>query len=287
MEPAFKEIILVPTDFTEVCQNAAEYACQMAKWLNYEVVLLHVINKDTKSKLKKENKGLESIPEELKAIAGSLKEKWQIQVGYKANEGSIFEVIHKTASDTGASLVVLGVHGKKGMQHLIGSHALRVVTKVAVPTLVVQNKAFTPIKKIVIPVTDFAEARQSVEWAVHIAGVFNATIHLFQQNQSDPGLAMKIEVVTKQIVEAFRTKKVKHEIAQAGSKGQLPKQIIEYAREINAGLMVIMTEPDAYSPDFSMGPWDEKIMFNDEEIPVMCINPVELNTVYGQYLSLM
>lgn len=40
-------IILVPTDFSELCMNALKQAVDLAYNLNYKVVLLHVINSDT------------------------------------------------------------------------------------------------------------------------------------------------------------------------------------------------------------------------------------------------
>ena len=51
----FKNIVLVPTDFSEVCANAASQAIDTAKLLNFKVVLLHVVNSETKAYLKEEN----------------------------------------------------------------------------------------------------------------------------------------------------------------------------------------------------------------------------------------
>jgi hypothetical protein len=38
---------------------------------------------------------------------------------------------------------------------------------------------------------------------------------------------------------------------------------------------MIMTNPDDITPSFLLGPWDEKIIYNAGQIPVMCINPKE------------
>lgn len=287
MENKFNKIILVPTDFSEVCDNAVNYGAQLAAFLGYKLTLLHVLNKDSRQKLKKEKKNTDDISGELKAISEKLRSGWLIDCDYTVREGSIFNVIHKTSSELGAELVILGVHGKKGMQYLIGSHALRVITTLSSPAIVVQNKEFREIKKTVIPVTDFTESRQSVQWAIHIAKVFGGKIHLFQQNQPDPGLNAKIDIMTKQITDAFDKANINYLISKAPKKGHLPRQILDYSKTNHCDLVVIMTEPDVYSPDFNMGPWDEKIMFNEYEIPVMCINPIDLGKTYNQYLSLL
>lgn len=46
MDTKMNDIILVPTDFSEVCANAANQAAEAAKLLNQKVLLLHVINSD-------------------------------------------------------------------------------------------------------------------------------------------------------------------------------------------------------------------------------------------------
>ncbi|MCK4638626.1 MAG: hypothetical protein KAT33_04345, partial [Bacteroidales bacterium] len=70
-------------------------------------------------------------------------------------------------------------------------------------------------------------------------------------------------------------------------KANFTKQLLTYAVQNNADLIMIMTGPDMYSPDFDLGLWDEKIMFNQAQIPVMCINPVECGSVYYEYITLI
>ena len=43
-----KKNILVPTDFSEVCDNALEHGIEIAKFFNYDLCILHVIDKNTK-----------------------------------------------------------------------------------------------------------------------------------------------------------------------------------------------------------------------------------------------
>ena len=57
MEPNRSDIFLVPTDFSDVCTNAARRAASVAKTVNYKITLLHVVDKNTRVELKKEGKG--------------------------------------------------------------------------------------------------------------------------------------------------------------------------------------------------------------------------------------
>jgi hypothetical protein len=40
-------------------------------------------------------------------------------------------------------------------------------------------------------------------------------------------------------------------------------------------------------PGFSVSAWDEKMMFNEAQIPVMCINPTELGNYYYEWIGLL
>ena len=113
-----KNIILVPTDFSEACLNAANQAISTAKLLNHEVVLLHVINSQTKAFLKEENLPTEAIKHKITILADDLAQLSKIEVGFIIREGSIFTTISDVAEEIGANLIFLGTHGKTGIQHL-------------------------------------------------------------------------------------------------------------------------------------------------------------------------
>ena len=173
-------IFLVPTDFSEVCGNAAEQAAAAAKNVGYKVALLHVIDKNTKAELKKENKGLETIEQRLEKIASSLSESYGVEVETIAREGDIFSTIAEVAQEIKADLIFLGTHGKVGMQKLTGSFALRVVTSSEVPSIIVQKKKLGGgFSRIVIPITSDAGPWNKTKWAARIARQFDSEIHLF------------------------------------------------------------------------------------------------------------
>ena len=288
MDDKLNQIVLIPTDFSEVCQNAIDHGIEIAEFLNYKVCLLHVINKETKHQLKKENKGIDSIEDKLKEICSSITKKSKVEADFLIRKGSVFSEIHNITSEIKANLVVLGTHGKTGLQYLFGSSALKVVTKSPVPVIVVQKRSFNEgYKKIVFPITDFTEDRQKVMMAIYIAKKFDSTIQIFKIHQTDPGISTKIEISTNQIEEAFKKYNIPYTVETSKKHQHFAKQVIDYSIAQNADLIMIMTEPDMYSPDFNIKHWDEKFMFNESQIPVMCINPVQLGNIYYDYFSLM
>jgi len=270
MEENLNNIILVPTDFSEVCNNAIIQATEAAKFFNYKLALLHVINKDTRSYMKKEDLAEEDINNKLEAIAADLRENKGIEVQSITREGSIFNEIANVAKEIGANLVYLGTHGKLGMQHLTGSFALKVVLSSPVPVIVVQNRKFeNGFKEIVLPITSESGPWEKTKWAVFVAKTFNAKINILQANTSNEDVIN----AAKSLGEYLEKNGVAHSYDVAGKGSDFTKQVIDYSTAKNADLIMIMTNPEKGLSSFILGTYDEDIIFNTSQIPVMCINP--------------
>ena len=206
-----ENFVLVPTDFTVVADYAIDHAAGIAKLMNGKVALLHVINKETKAYLKKEKLTEESINEKLKAISSNIEKKYNVKLEYMAEEGSIFKTISKVAKEIGASIIVMGTHGKIGVQHLVGSFALKVIESSTVPVIVVQEKDFGKgYKNIVLPIDETKETKQKVNWAIHIAKIFDSTIHLFGIKHNDEFLKKDIDHNISQIKSILNKNGIKH-----------------------------------------------------------------------------
>lgn len=268
------DIILVPTDFSEVCANAANQAAEAAKWLNSKVVLLHVINNETKAYLKNEDLPVTAIDDKLKEHAGSLASYYGIEVTYLTREGSIFTEIAAVIKELEVSMVYLGTHGKVGLQHLTGSFALKVILSSEAPTVVVQKRPFlVGYKNIVLPLTSEAGPLEKTKWAVFIAKKFNATIHIFRTAEATED----VYNATKHLAEYLGKNNVSFVERSAEKNTNFAKQVIDYSTANNADLIMIMTDPDKSFTSYLLGRYDEEIIFNTSQIPVMCVNPRKFN----------
>ena len=269
-----KDIILVPTDFSEVCANAANQAAEAAALLGQKVTLLHIINNDTKAFLRSENVDPSSVNVKLDEIAAGLKARYAIEVDIMTREGSIFTEIAEVAKDLKVNMVFLGTHGKVGLQHLTGSFALKVVTSSPAPTVVVQKRPFNHgYKNIVLPITSEAGPLEKTRWAVYIAKQFNATIHIYLPSEANDAVTK----ASKQIAEYFEKNGVTYTEQVSAKSSGFAKQVLDYSTTINADMIMIMTNPDKGFTSFFLGSYDEDIIFNASQIPVMCINPRRFN----------
>ncbi|MFO8068138.1 MAG: universal stress protein [Bacteroidales bacterium] len=282
MESEKSNVILVASDFTPIGEYAIDNAIAMAKIRNCKICVLHVINKATKKALKKENKGIEFVEEKLEQITKNIYEEHKIESNFVATEGSIFSAIADVADEIGASYLFIGTHGKKGVQMLLGSFALKVVKSSPVPIFVLQKPAEgIKYKDVVFPLDIALGSKQKVKWAITIHKQFQSTFHLFTQNSSDAYMRNKLRADLNQVKRIMDKHNIPYtEAFQNHKVSSFPKQVVEHAKKKEADFIMISTDPDKISWSL-FGSDDEKIIYNQEKIPVMCINAQDLKVIIG------
>jgi len=141
------EKILVAVDFSDNSSYAFDYALSLAKQFNSELLLLHVINEPVDLRgFYVPHISFEQLEKEIAAGAAIMmeqfcQEKMQDYSNYKTAivTGTPFDEIIRKASEFEASLVVIGTHGRTGLDHIIfGSTAERVVRGAACPVLTIR-----------------------------------------------------------------------------------------------------------------------------------------------------
>ncbi len=287
-EKKYNNIVLVPTDFSDVCGNAIFHGVKLAKFLGYKVFILHIINKETKAELRKKKVGVDYIDIRLKEYEKYYSKKYGVEIDTMAIEGSIFSTISTVAVEIGANLMVMGTHGKKGLQHVFGSFAMKVVEESPIPVVVVQKRSFIAgYKNIVFPVSHDLEPRQAVHWAKLMAKLFDAKLHIFLSPEKEITRSNSLAVITKQITTIFDSENVDYSVTTAAKSAGFAEQVILFSVFQQADLIMIMTRPNVEVPGFSLSAWDERLMFNEAQIPVMGINPIDFGYQYYEWSVMM
>jgi nucleotide-binding universal stress UspA family protein len=139
--------ILVPTDFSEGSEEAVQYAAMMARRLRAHVVLIHVIQPYAYAMTETFNvvdhyTALKMIAEPMLAQARKGLQKEGLTVETDLLNGVAHREILEKARRTGADLIVMGTHGRSGVDHLLlGSVAEKVVRMSPCPVLTVRTAA--------------------------------------------------------------------------------------------------------------------------------------------------
>jgi nucleotide-binding universal stress UspA family protein len=273
--------ILVPTDFTSVAKTALNHAIKIAEIMNGEIVLLHVVERDTKS---------EEARVKLDPIAESVSKEHNIPTVGKVVTGNIFEDIDKVADYEGARLIIMGTHGRKGIQHITGSYAMKVITSSTIPFLVVQDKIVPKAyQNIVFPIDFRAETKQKISLTASMASQLGAKVHIFAEYDDDKFDKQKIENNVTYTKKFFAKNGIDYVVEQADGKGDFVKQIIRYSASINADFITVLNLNYRSITAFLKN-LEEELITNEAQIPVLMVNPssdfINKSPLFGQYQTL-
>ncbi len=270
------KLIMIPIDFTPITDNALSYASSFAKIFNNKLMLMHVADKNTLAEA--EIKLLEKAANNQKIS--------NVETTSTVVEGNIFDHIGQTAAETDAALVVMGTHGIKGTQRLMGSHAIKVITHSTVPFIVTQNRPFEDIKNILIPVDFSMEIKQVLVFAMEIAEQFGANIHLLSRPVSDEWLLKKVKLNLQYAKDFFEENDVNVSVIDSFTGKDFQKETVNAAVATTSSLIVILIDPDQGLVDYMMGSYEQKVIANDAGIPVMCINMKSIKSVsYSAFMT--
>ena len=263
-----KYTILVPTDFTEAAECATQHAMKIASIFKGEVYLLHVVSKD---------KQIESAKEKLNKTAESIKAKG-IDAKVMVEKGNIFDDIGEVAKKIGAKLILMGTHGVKGIQHLVGSYALKVIMNSEVPFIITQKKGPNRgYNNIVVPISYEQESKQKLTLIVGISKHFGAKVNIFSPKESDEFLKSRLSRQLNFVKKYLDERSVDYNMTIAEEKGDFTRQTAEYAKKIEADLIAVINTGDkGILSDILGGSGGEQdLIANKEEIPVIIMNPTQ------------
>jgi nucleotide-binding universal stress UspA family protein len=261
--------VLVPTDFSEAADCATDHAAKVASIFKGEIQLLHVVSKD---------KQIDAAKQKLQDIAKNVQEKKGVTTKVIVKKGNIFDDIGEVAREIGASLILMGTHGVKGIQHLVGSYALKVIMNSEVPFIITQKKGPNQgYNNIVVPISYEEESKQKLTLIVGISKHFGAKVHIFSPKESDEFLRSRLNRQLQFTKKYLEERSVAYDMTLAEEKGDFTRQTAEYAKKIAADLIAVINTGDkGILSDILGGSGGEQdLISNKEEIPVIIMNPTQ------------
>lgn len=273
----FNKVILIPTDFSAVAENAMVHGLEIAQLLNYKVCLLHVYSNRSDTILNKDDVLFQSTWQDLTRCKEWGEQKYSVHIDPLIREGNLFKVLNSTVAEIKPRLMLMGTHGKQGLQHLFGSHALRVVLDSPCPVMVVQGRAFsTGYKRILLPVNSEIDPQHLIEWVLLLYKLFNSEIYLFEAIEPNSERSSITKGITTQIAGVLKENGISFNVNTANSANNFSNQVIAHSDECQSDLVITMTRPAADDSGYSFLDWNERLMFNTEQIPVMFIDRTDM-----------
>ncbi len=192
MKPLVSRVLLA-TDFSRCAGLALDYALAVASWWKAELHVFHVleflpgmdpqysVNKMYLDELRKDaTQHLDAI--EKRGDLAGLSIRRTIDIGIPSQR------IEAAAGDLNVDLIVMGTHGRTGLEYvLVGSTAERVVRTAPCPILCVKGGRDEPpeataqagsprIRRLVIPIDFSASSLDALEYGVQFAKHLGASV---------------------------------------------------------------------------------------------------------------
>lgn len=236
--------ILCPVDFSELSGLGLRYAAALARRHGARLTVLYAHSFQPPPYFSVNE--LEALQQRLRDSVGQAHaalQRFIAQHGAGPAEAMVVEglpadVIRRVAADTGAGLIVIGTHGRSGVNRLmLGSVAERVLRESRVPVLTVRGDAAAPPdgpRKILCPVNNTPAAREALDAALWFAGSFGSELTVVHVPETRPERA--IEDICAWVPEAARAHCHLRE-AEAGADAD--HAILTMAREESTDLLVI------------------------------------------------
>jgi nucleotide-binding universal stress UspA family protein len=263
--------ILIPTDFSKVCDNAINHGAEIAKSMGARLFILHVLNTDSAKYLKKNGLSRNYVDEQLAYTKTQLEKAYDINVQTFIIEGKFLQAIADFSTKIHADLVVLGTHGKTGIQKITGSHAMKVVHALDIPVLVVQKRTFgMGYRKIIFPINISTDYDIKIDWTVFIAQAFRAQVFIFTMKTEHKETQKALDNLVENITTRFADNQINYSVEHATKTVGFAHQINDFAVSNSADLVMIKVDNDEFEPSFILGAQEEKMIFNSSQIPVFC-----------------
>ncbi|WP_421920642.1 universal stress protein [Marinifilum sp.] len=271
--------ILVPVDFSGDSLKALKFALNLANNLCTDLRMIHV-KKSMKFEIpfhfdEFEDQIVHTVQEYFEKLIELHSPAYIVENGvfdFKIRTGTVYREIVNQAKYGDSYLIVMGAYGASGFEEFfIGSNAFKVVNNANCPVVTVREELQAGgVKTILMPLDATNETRKKIPYVTDLAKACGAKVHVLGVHESsDSAIVGKIEHYIRQTEEYLTDKNI--EMVKSIRQGENNTiTALEYAREVNADLIAIMTEQAETSFSMFFGSYAEQ-MVNKSEIPVLSV----------------
>jgi nucleotide-binding universal stress UspA family protein len=195
--------ILVPTDFSDVSQNAINYASELGKFMNAKIILFHVYSFPIITNEALMMLGFEEIEKDCLTELKNIETKIHMQYGESLSVecvckcGIPVDEINLYSSNHKVDLIVMGMQGAGYLtEKIIGSSTTSLIHQSTCPVLVINKEVkYRNIKKITFA-CDYAEIENNniLKSMIELARIFKSHIYVLNVSESDSFVEPKIEI---------------------------------------------------------------------------------------------
>ena len=257
------ERILCPLDFSEFSARAFEYALSLARRYKCKLLVEHVLHLPFSAYPSYVNaEAIDNVAQGLSAFAREQLEDFLrkqtgkgIEIESFVDEGDVTDTILASAQKQAVDLIVMGTHGRHGLDHIIlGSVTEKVLRKARCPVLTVRKPAHefvapgdsagpVHLQKILFGVDFSTYSERALLYALSLAEEYKAELTLLHVMEDFP-LHKDLTAVTSEVVRQLEgllppSARKSNLLKPRLRVGKPYEEIIRSAREADADLIIL------------------------------------------------
>ncbi|MGB0428458.1 MAG: universal stress protein, partial [Flavobacteriales bacterium] len=215
--------------------------------------------------------------EKLAEIAKASEAKLGTDVNSMVSRGKVYQEIVEVSEMVGADYIVMGTQGvPKTMKKIMGSNANRVIRMSKVPVITIKGQNHKELKTIVLPLDLKKETKEKVSNAIEFARLFGAEVKLVSviRENLDSDAIQELKLNMKQVYKFIHSHNIKvdSDILYRDKDAEISNEILTYAKEKDADLIMIMTQQENDFTLHFLGSAAQNIIHNSFT-PVMSVRP--------------
>jgi nucleotide-binding universal stress UspA family protein len=240
--------LLVPTDFSKASRAAVFYAIALARKLNADIQLLHIVqaNPSTETLMKwkrLEEEMIRIAREDADALMADIQKSIRGKkppISFHLKQGYDFTtLINRFAEEHDADMIIMGTTGATGLKRvLLGSNAAALINEATVPVVAVPASAqYKPVKRIVYA-SDLKHTEEEIKTIALFAQLLKAQIDVIHVTQKKSADLPDAKAMAKELQTMARYKKVTFHIVKSGN---VARAIDAYIRKHKADMLATFT----------------------------------------------
>ncbi len=285
--------ILVPVDFHEASLKAAGYAAQRASQQEGELTLLNVIETpgflwDFFSSGDELVRITNQAKDRLLELGNKLQEEYpNVKITTRVERGKPYQKILEAAENSEFRMIILGEnHQCTEADAELGTTVYHVTLKAPVPVMTIKGEPAMIKNKIVVPLDLTRETERKLKAALLYGKNYQSEIYLVSALIA--GIKMRESRIYRKL------KKAEKFLTLNGVKchinlfevSKVPPflRVLQYAEEVEADMIIVLTHQEGYSYDNYIGAFAHHII-SLSKIPVLSLTASASDFDFSQYLK--
>jgi len=263
-----KEGIIILWDFSETAEFVLQHAVQLAESVNSQLALYNFVSGGglfgSKTKIEENKKTLLG---RLTEVQQRIKIKYKFDAKIFIGEGNFTKGFKEMIDEVNANLLIMGKDFNADGGSTSFKDVLKYCEEYNLPIIQVNAPPnHARYSEVVVPLDHNKKYKEKLHWIIYLSKYYNFNVNIIKAHSSDELLKKQMSnnvFFTKKMLD---TKKIVYGIKTAKKEEAFSDEILRFAQDIEADLIVVMT------PEYNSYIQKSNGVENPT-VPIMCVNP--------------